>query len=118
MNGIFLGYGPARAAHGYYRVDEYALSGLQEVNRITVEVAGYNCNSFYALNQRPFLQAEIVYDGNVIATGKNECGFTCLIDGRRIRKSPRYSYQRAFCECYDYSGGVSAVKKRKRRLFR
>jgi alpha-L-rhamnosidase len=25
INGEFLGYGPARAAHGYFRVDEYDL---------------------------------------------------------------------------------------------
>ncbi len=110
FNGEFLGYGPARAAHGYARVDEYSLPCKEGVNRVTVEVAGYNCDSFYALNLRPFLQAEIVCDGTVIATGGKERGFSCAVDERRIRKSPRYSYQRAFCECYDHTRGLRAAE--------
>ncbi len=110
VNGEFLGYGPARAAHGYARVDEYVLPCSEETNRVTVEVAGYNCDSFYALNLRPFLQAEIMCDGTVIATGGKESGFSCVVDERRIRKSPRFSYQRAFCECYDRSRGFTEAE--------
>ncbi|MEG1634089.1 MAG: hypothetical protein RR388_00505, partial [Rikenellaceae bacterium] len=42
LNGKFLGYGPARAAHGYFRVDEYDISDLVHVgkNRVEIEVAG------------------------------------------------------------------------------
>lgn len=106
LNGNFVGYGPARAAHGYFRVDEYVLDDLDKDNCLTIEVAGYRCNSFYALNQRPFLQAELLLDGDVIATGGAGSTFECFVDERRIRKSPRYSYQRAFCECYDFSRGA------------
>ena len=102
VNGKFTGYGPARAPHGFFRVDEYELCASEEENLICVEVAGYNCNSFYAINQTPFLQAELDCDGKIYATGDGG-EFSCRIDRRRIRKSPRYSYQRAFCECYDYT---------------
>jgi len=59
LNGEFLGYGPARAAHGYFRVDEYELGRLIKngKNILAIEVAGYNVNSYYTLNQPSFLLA-------------------------------------------------------------
>ena len=41
LNGAFLGYGPARAAHGYYRVDEWDLTPRLRPGRnvIALEVA-------------------------------------------------------------------------------
>ena len=54
MNGKLIGYGPIRAAHGYYRIDEYHLS--KGFHNIVVELSGYNCNTFYVLNTLPFLQ--------------------------------------------------------------
>jgi len=41
-NGVFVGHGPARAAHGYYRVDEWDLAADAGVNHIAIEIAGYN----------------------------------------------------------------------------
>ena len=40
VNGRFVGYGPARAAHNYSRVDEYKLDEflVENINRITIEV--------------------------------------------------------------------------------
>ena len=43
--GKFLGYGPARAAHGYARVDEYSFSVNDDGEQLVVEVAGYRCRS-------------------------------------------------------------------------
>src|SRR5512138_613920 len=61
LNGDFLGHGPARGPHGFYRVDEWNLSDRLKpgINRIAIEVAGYNANSYYLLDQPSFLQAEI-----------------------------------------------------------
>ena len=52
LNGEFIGYGPARAAHGYFRVDEYDLSKFlaDGESLISIEVAGYNVNSYYTLD--------------------------------------------------------------------
>lgn len=105
INGEYLGYGPARASHGYYRVDEYDLSShLKEGdNIVTVEVAGYNVNSFYTLDQPSFLQAEI-RDGDqvLLATGgEGNTGFEACEPGNRIQKVRRYSMQRPFIEYYN-----------------
>ena len=62
VNGRFLASGPARAGHGWYRVDEYPLDGLLEEaeNVISVMVAGYNANSFAYLDEPSFLCCEVV----------------------------------------------------------
>ena len=81
VNGKFAGYGPARGPHGWFRVDEWKIGALLKPgqNRVVVEVAGYNANSYYHLDQPSFLQAEIVDGaGNVLAAtnaGKSEGAF-------------------------------------------
>ena len=99
LNGKFLGYGPARAAHGYFRVDEYKLEGLLEENVLEIEVAGYNTKSFYTLDQPSFLQAEVVgVNGVIVATGNGD-QFVCT-ETDRLQKVLRFSYQRSFTEYY------------------
>ena len=99
VNGVFVGYGPARTSPGRFRVDEWPISVRAGKNQVDIEVAGYNCNNFYLPDQVPFVQAEVVQGGRTIAaTGKNgsflayECG--------RVGKVPRFSYQRGFAEVY------------------
>lgn len=104
LNGEFLAHGPARAAHGYYRIDRIILPEdlLREENSIAIEVLGVNCNSFYLLDQPSFLQAE-VESGEVIlgATGKEgDLGFKGRLLTERIKKVQRYSFQRDFLEAY------------------
>ena len=62
VNGSFRGYGPARGPHEYYRVDEWDLTRalVEDRNWVAIEVAGYNVNSYYLLDQPSFLQAEVV----------------------------------------------------------
>ena len=96
--------GPARAGHGYYRVDEYDLS--QKVrkgkNIVAVEVAGYNINTFYTLDQPSFLQAEVLScEQVVLATGNNN-DFQAFQIKERLQKVERYSYQRPFSEYYQH----------------
>jgi len=103
VNGSFLGHGPARGPHGYYRVDEWDLSGKLAAgqNVVAIEVAGYNCNSYYLLDQPSFLQAEIVADGKVLAsTGGEGVPFTAAVLEHRVQKVQRYSFQRPFIEYY------------------
>ena len=112
LNGEFLHYGPARAPHGYARVDEVNLSPrLREGgNVLALEVAGYYCSSFYTLRQPSFLQAELVQDGSVArATGNGE-DFWCLPLPTRVEKAMRYSFQRAFSEVYELDAAAPAAQ--------
>lgn len=106
LNGKFVGYGPARAAHGYYRVDEWELKDLAAENTAAIEVAGYNVNSYYLLDQAAFLQAEVVSDGKVLAsTAGTGVRFEATILKGRVQKVQRYTFQRPFSEYYRLSGG-------------
>ena len=99
LNGEFIHYGPARAPHGYMRVDRIGLKPEIGENILCVEVAGYNCPSFYTMNNPSFLQAEIFIDGvSAFYTGRDFKGidFAC----RREKRVLRYSYQRAFTEVW------------------
>jgi alpha-L-rhamnosidase len=103
FNRAFLGHGPARAGHGYYRVDQWPLSRerLEDQNLITIDVAGYNVNSYYVLDQPSFLQAEIISDGKVVASTAGEgARFEARILTERVQKVQRYSFQRPFIEYY------------------
>ncbi len=103
LNGEFLGCGPARAAHGYYRVDEWDLSKKLQPgkNVIALEVAGYNANSYYLLDQPSFVQAEVVGGDKVLAAtgGEGSVWETGVLD-YRVEKVQRYSFQRPFVEVY------------------
>jgi alpha-L-rhamnosidase len=107
VNGEFIGSGPARAAHGYFRVDEYDLSRLAKngENVVAVEVAGYNVNTYYTLDQPSFLLAEVEAGGNVaLATGVGR-GFEAFRLTERLQKVERYSFQRPFTEYYRMKEG-------------
>jgi len=103
VNGEFIAFGPARCAHGFYRVDEIDLSKAAcEKAVITVNVAGYNADSFYHLDQPSFVCAELVEDGEITAaTGSG--GFLCRVMTEHEQKAQRYSGQRTFCEVYRMS---------------
>lgn len=102
LNDEFVGYGPARAAHGYFRVDEYDLGGRVKPggNVVAVEVAGYNVNSYYTIDVPSFLQAEVEAGGKIaLATGTDN-GFSAFQLKERLQKVERYSFQRPFTEYY------------------
>ena len=128
VNGSFGGYGPARAAHGYVRVDRLSLASLlkEGENEICIEVAGYVCPSYYTICQSSFLQAEVYQakglkkaeeadheagqeavqatDGEaaqkkiLAATGFD---FTGSLEASREQKVHRYSFQRTFSEVWN-----------------
>ena len=107
LNGEFAGYGPARAAKGFFRVDEWPLQVRTGRNDLTVEVSAYNCNNYYVAEWPGFLQAEVVADGRVLtATGRD---FTAW-ETPRVTKCSRYSYQRAFGEAYRLSPGWKGAR--------
>lgn len=98
INGEFVGYGPARAAHGYSRLDTYSLSawaGKETV--ISVEVFSANVNTYYTVYEQPFFAAEIKCGDSVIAEASD---FTCYHMTGRVQKVRRFSFQRTFSEIY------------------
>ncbi|MDR0560908.1 MAG: hypothetical protein LBG92_12145 [Prevotellaceae bacterium] len=107
LNGAFIGSGPARAAHGYFRVDEYDLSDMLGAgeNVLAIEVAGYNVNSFYTLDQPSFLLAEVEANGKIIRATGNGKDFEASVIKERLQKTERYSYQRPFTEYYRMKAG-------------
>ena len=104
VDGGFLCAGPARAAHGFSRVDEvpYRCEG-QGMCAIAVEAGSYCCNSFEYLDEPGFLQCE-VESGGEIAAATGCFGFTAERMTEKTQRVERYSFQRAFCEEYDLTG--------------
>jgi len=114
LNGEFFGHGPARGPHGYYRVDAWDLSDnlVTGSNIIAIEVAGYNVNSFYLLEQPSFLQAEVVADGKILASTAGDGNlFEATILTERIQKVARYSFQRPFSEVYKLQPDYDSWRK-------
>ena len=106
LNNEFIGHGPARAGHGYYRVDEWDLDEyiVEGTNILSIEVVAYNVNSFYLLDQPSFVQAEIVSGKNILAaTHPENNDFVAFTLPERVQKVPRYSFQRPFIEYYRIS---------------
>ncbi len=120
VNGFFVGHGPARAAHGFFRIDEWEIpeGRLKRYdNLVAVEVAGYNVNSYYLLNQPAFLQAEVVWgDQTLAATGPARNEFEAFPLEWRVQKTQRYSFQRTFSEVYRLRPEFDLWKKERKPL--
>ena len=99
VNGMFAGYGPARAPEGYMRVDEWPLGDFVKDGRnvIAIEVSNPAINTFYLPEQKGFLFAEVVAGGRTLAaTGRDFKAMKLP----RVAKTSRFSYQREFAEFY------------------
>ncbi len=115
LNGEFFAWGPARGPHGYFRADRWDISPLlvKGKNLIAIEVAGYNVNSYYVLDQPSFLQAEVVAGPNVLAsTGGAGNAFKAIILAERLQKVQRYSFQRSFSEVYQADPAFDEWRRR------
>jgi len=122
INGKLSGYGPARSAHGYVRIDKYDLSSFldkaqdnsseknsysdelinkdsdsDELINIVVEVFAANVNSYYLVDEQPFFGASISSNGKEIHDSKD---FRSFLLNDRVSKIQRYSFQRPFAESY------------------
>lgn len=112
VGGKLIGYGPARAAHGYVRVDEYSLYDFAGASvTVSVEVSSLQVNNYYLIEEAPFFAAEITEGGITLATASD---FTAYRMTERVQKTRRFSFQRGFTELYHmtsdplkfYSGDV------------
>ncbi len=98
VGGKLIGYGPARAAHGYSRIDEYSLSPWAGKNvTVSVEVYSAQVNTYYIIEEDPFFAAEIICGEKIIATAQD---FTCYRMTERVQNVRRFTFQRAFNEVY------------------
>lgn len=111
VNGKFIAFGPARCAHGFYRVDELDLSEyIEGKSVITISVAGYNADSFYHIDQPSFLCAELIENSEITAATGGE-GFICRIMTEHEQKAERYAGQRTFCEIYNLCPEIEKWEK-------
>ncbi|MBO5286844.1 MAG: hypothetical protein J6B34_01835 [Clostridia bacterium] len=103
INGELVFHGPARAGHGFFRVDRLDIQKhlTLENNRVCVLVNGYHCNSFYLVNQQAFLCAEI-FDGEKMLCATGVSGWSAYRYIQKLQRVQRYAYQRTFCEVYDF----------------
>jgi alpha-L-rhamnosidase len=117
INAKLIGYGPARAAHGYTRKDIYSLAAYQgQTVHVAVEVFASNINSFYIIEELPFFGVEIRTAHGILAESED---FEAYLLTDRVQKVQRYSYQRPFVESYQmkkcrnhfYKGDGSAYEK-------
>ena len=100
INGEFVGHGPCVAAHDFYRIDCHDIAPhlRKGKNIIAIEVVGYNCPSYYLLDQPSFLQAEVELNGRVVAaTGE---AFEAYDLKQRVADVPKFSFQRPYTEAY------------------
>lgn len=98
IGGALIGYGPARAAQGWSRLDTYDLSRWSgQAVDIVVEVHSANVNSYYVVDEQPFFAAEIRTGGTVAATAAD---FTAARITERVQRVRRFSFQRTFTESY------------------
>lgn len=109
VNGDLVAYGPARAGHGYYRVDEYCLDAYltKDENNVEIRIFGYNVPNFQYANQPSFLCAEISVGNDVVAYSASPLvSFTAHSLDERMTRVHRYSYQRLFVENYKLAEGA------------
>ncbi len=114
LNGKFHGWGPARGPKNHFRVDLWDITPhlTPGENFVCVEVAGYNVNSYYVLDQPSFLQAEVTTDTEVLAsTAGAGRPFEAKILSQRVQKVQRYTFQRTFSEAYHLEPQSSAWRE-------
>lgn len=114
LNGKFHAWGPARGPKDYFRVDLWDITPLivNVRNSVCVEVAGYNVNSYYVLNQPSFLQVEVTTETDVLAsTAGDGQHFEAQILTERVQKVQRYTFQRTFSEIYHLDSQSAAWRE-------
>lgn len=105
VNGAFVGHGPVRATHGFFRIDEWPLDAVVRagVNAIAVEVRHYGCVTVdIAGEQTGFLACEVMAGSRTLcATGRD---FTWS-ETRREQNTSIITPQRAPVEYYRLDPG-------------
>ncbi len=96
-DGVLIGAAPCRAAHGMARIMQLEIPPCET---LAIIVAGYNCNSYWLVDEPPFCMAEYQIGEKKIDLSD----FICVHLDDRIQKVAKFSYQRAYIEDYDFDG--------------
>lgn len=96
LNDRMIACGPMRAAHGHCNVLEIPLD-VGKKAWFTVEIAGYNINTYSYADDPPYFGAELFRDGKCVKTAED---FLCFHVDDREQKVNKYSMQRFFAEVY------------------
>ena len=104
INGEVSGYGPARAPHGFARIDAYGFHLEAQRNALEIELFHESRANYFIPKGPLFLIAEIRDDeGNVLlATGRGD-DFACYRNPWRWWCGYEHSDQRFSMECYDFT---------------
>ena len=107
VNGKVVAHGPARTAHGFFRVDEIPLAPhlVEGKNLVVIRATGYNIDSFAYLDQPSFFCAEIL-NGDAMLAATGVSGFRVYRVTEHVERVQRFSYQRPFVEIYRLSEGA------------
>ena len=100
VDGKLFHFGPARKAHGFAGVD--VLSVPENAERLTICIMGYYCPCCNGALRSSFVQAELECGGTIFAATGFE-GFTYYEKTQHLQKVVRYSRQRQFTECWDFT---------------
>ncbi|MBQ9083458.1 MAG: hypothetical protein IJY28_08170, partial [Clostridia bacterium] len=102
VNEKFAGFGPARAAGGYARVDELPMCAWATGNdMVCIEVAGYACRSLSTVYQPSFVCAEIIRGEEILCATGTDRDFVLYRDPWYVQHTERFSMQRHFGEITD-----------------
>jgi len=101
INGDFVFYGPARAPHEYSKVNIINIKNFVKIgiNKLAIEIAGYNYGNLYVTGEYSFLIAEVESDGDVILYTDEKWKGLELKQKRRYAEN--YSHARCISEIYD-----------------
>lgn len=104
VNGVFVAFGPARAAKGIYKVDTIDLQSwmVNAENVIVIDASAANINNFYVLEQPAFVTAEVISEGKCIAWTGTHGNIACYHTNARVQKTQKYTVQRTFTEVWRY----------------
>ena len=105
INGEFDYYGPARTAEGFFRVDEVQIDLPKGVSHIAIWAVNHRARCYGLISQRAFLQAELREGDRVLAATGSNLDFEIFELSHRVKKVPRYGFQRPFSEGYRLCNG-------------
>ncbi len=94
-------FGPERTASNRISIKTLALTGKV----IVAEVTHIDVPTYAYMMRPPFFYASVKTKRATYSTHD----FSCFRLRDRVQKTPRYSYQRGFCEIYDIAGGREAL---------
>lgn len=121
VNGKFVGFGPSFTAHGYVKTDKHNITKHSNEGSyiVVIETSDYNIGTEGMPYCKPFLLAEVVSNGQILAYTGDIRSFNAYYLHDKISRTKRLPEGRTFVESYDmrvsranlYAGIVSGYKR-------